>query len=154
MADETQPPEDYLTDEDRVHNTYVTQADLLELKLQLDSALSAIVKPIADRLEILEGGQDANDKQMGVLAIGFGELSVLLEAVVGALDFETDEKRQAFFRRQDKSRKDMFKALESFSDELAKSNPGAAAAVEHGVERHQPPAPDTGDSHTGSASAD
>lgn len=120
-------------------NNYATQNDLSELTTQIEQSFGVIVNKVIERLQILENGQEANDKQMGVMAAGFGELAVLVEAIVGQMEFETDEARENFAERQQASRSEMFRVMNKFADELTKSNPGAASAVVDAAQKHVSP---------------
>lgn len=81
-----------------------------------------LLKKIEEISEIYSRSIEALEKQVATLAVGFVEQGVIIEALVGLVEDETEEQQKKFNTRLKQRRKEMLKVMEEGASVFSGSN--------------------------------
>lgn len=99
-------------------------------KKSINELVLAMAATFDDKIDKLEKTMEAYEKQIATLVIGFGEQAVFLEALLGQIQFSSQEAQNNFHETLNNSRKQMLNIMKEGSDDvLAKENPRLASAI-------------------------
>lgn len=99
-------------------------------KKSINELILAMAATFDDKIDKLEKTMEAYEKQIATLVIGFGEQAVFLEALLGQIQFSSQEAQTNFHETLNNSRKQMLNIMKEGSDDvLAKENPRLASAI-------------------------
>lgn len=114
--------------EDRI---YVPETELETLRKSFNEVIIALAAKFDAKLEELDKVMESYEKQMAVLATGFAEQAVFIEALIGQVNFASSEERKAFHDGLSQARKKMFDIMrEGANGVVADDNPRLASAIE------------------------
>lgn len=96
----------------------------------INELILAMAANFDEKIDKLEKTMESYEKQIATLVIGFGEQAVFLEALLGQLQFSSEEAQKNFHDTLNNSRKQMLKIMkEGSEDVLAKDNQRLASAI-------------------------
>lgn len=108
----------------------INQADLDLFYSKVDGALKSHRRLFKEELEFFEKKLDAIEQQIATITVGYAEQAVLVEALIGQLQFEGEERQKAFKEKVLETRDLMLETLEYTSDVLENGDTGPEQPVE------------------------
>ena len=107
-----------------------SQKDLDHVKNITSRYVEMIEQLINQRLDLMDKTIESLERQLATLAVAFGEQAVVLESLVGQLQYASPEEREIFHNTIKEKRQDMIDALKEGADVFSGEDPSIAAAVE------------------------
>jgi hypothetical protein len=121
-----------MTNEDNIVPTYT---DVEVLSKAVNDIVLAMAAQFDSKLEKLDKTMEAYEQQIATLATGFAEQAVFIEALLGQLNFASDEQKKNFHDSVHEARQKMFTIMKEGADGIvANDNPRLAAAIEDVVD--------------------
>jgi hypothetical protein len=121
-----------MTNEENVVPTYT---DVEVLSKAVNDIVLAMAAQFDSKLEKLDKTMEAYEQQIATLATGFAEQAVFIEALLGQLNFASDEQKKNFHDSVHDARQKMFTIMKEGADGIvANDNPRLAAAIEDVVD--------------------
>jgi len=122
--------------------TYVPETEIERLTKGFNEVIIALAAQFDSKLESLDKTMEAYEKQLAVLATGFAEQAVFIEALIAQIGFSSVEEREAFHASVAEARKKMFEIMkEGASGIVSNDNPRLASAIEDVVDAKSSGAP-------------
>jgi len=115
-----------------------TQADLELYYSKVDQALKSHQRFFQEELQLFEKKLDAIEQQVATITVGFAEQAVLVEALIAQLEYETEEKQQAFKNKVLATRDLMLETLEYTSDVLENRDTSTEQPMENMAPNNEP----------------
>jgi cell division septum initiation protein DivIVA len=97
------------------------QKDIDELQTYIDKCVNTLKDYVVDELERFAKEAEDKDKQIATMALAIGELTVLVEGLVGQLMFASSDEQEHFQKNQEAARREMLRIMKE----------GAGIAVEN-----------------------
>jgi hypothetical protein len=95
----------------------------------------AMAASFDDKLKKIEDLMESYEKQIATLVVGFGEQAVFIEALLGQIQFSTEDAQKAFMETLNNSRKQMLQIMKDGARDLvANENERLASSIEDVVE--------------------
>lgn len=112
-------------------NFYVPETEIEVLRKSFNDVVVALAAQFDTKLNQLDKTMEAYEKQLAVLATGFAEQAVFIEALIAQIQFSTVDERKSFHESVSEARKKMFDIMkEGVNGTVADDNPRLAAAIE------------------------
>jgi hypothetical protein len=116
-------------------DVYVPQTEIEELRKSFNQIIVALAAKFDSKLDEMDTVMQSYEKQMAVLATGFAEQAVFIEALIGQINFGSVEERRVFHDNVSEARKKMFEIMkEGANGVVANDNPRLASAIEDVVD--------------------
>jgi hypothetical protein len=110
---------------------YIPQTELELLQKSFNEVIIALAAKFDSKLDELDKTMESYEKQMAVLATGFAEQAVFIEALIAQVQFSSSEERKSFHDSVAEARKKMFEIMkEGANGVVADDNPRLASAIE------------------------
>lgn len=107
----------------------VTQEDLTEAVNQILAGVTAVSSMLTDRLSVAEATIDSLERQLAAIAVGFGEVSSIANALVDQLGGDPDEVRLNFAADLQRHRAEFMNTLRGTVDTMGDEDPDFAEAM-------------------------
>ena len=121
-----------MTDE---QNSIPDYTDIEILRKTVNDIVLAMAAQFDAKLEKLDKTMEAYEQQIATLATGFAEQAVFIEALLGQLNFASDEQKKNFHDSVHDARQKMFSIMkEGANDIVANDNPRLASTIEDVVD--------------------
>ncbi|MDA0763718.1 MAG: hypothetical protein O3A39_04715 [Proteobacteria bacterium] len=105
------------------------------LRKTINDLVLALAAQFDNKIEALDKVMETYEKQIATLATGFAEQAVFIEALLGQLNFTSDESKKNFHNSVHEARQKMFQIMkEGANGIVADENPRLASAVEDVVD--------------------
>lgn len=105
------------------------------LRKTINDVVLAMAAQFDTKLQALDKIMETYEKQIATLATGFAEQAVFIEALLGQLNFTTDESKKNFHDSVHEARQKMFNIMKEGADGIvANQNPRLASAIEDVVD--------------------
>lgn len=115
--------------------TYVPETELEVLKKSFNDVIIALAAKFDSKLDEFDRVMESYEKQLAVLATGFAEQAVFIEALIAQLTFASVDERTTFHSNVSEARKKMFEIMkEGANGIVADDNPRLASALEDVVD--------------------
>jgi len=112
-------------------NIYVPETEIEVLRKSFNDVVVALAAQFDTKLNQLDKTMEAYEKQLAVLATGFAEQAVFIEALIAQIQFSTVDERKSFHESVSEARKKMFDIMkEGVNGTVADDNPRLASAIE------------------------
>lgn len=112
-------------------NIYVPETEIEVLRKSFNDVIVALAAQFDTKLNQLDKTMEAYEKQLAVLATGFAEQAVFIEALIAQIQFSTVDERKSFHESVSEARKKMFDIMkEGVNGTVADDNPRLASAIE------------------------
>jgi len=122
--------------------TYIPETEIERLTKGFNEVIIALAAQFDGKLDALDKTMEAYEKQLAVLATGFAEQAVFIEALIAQIGFSSTEERQAFHDSVAQARQKMFEIMkEGASGIVSNDNPRLASAIEDVVDAKSSGAP-------------
>jgi hypothetical protein len=96
----------------------------------INELILALAANFDDKLAKLDEKMESYEKQIATLVIGFGEQAVFIEALLGQIQFSTEDAQKLFHETLSNSRKQMLQIMkEGSEDVLAKQDKRLAGTI-------------------------
>lgn len=110
-----------------------TEGELL--RKDINGVVLALAAQFDSKLTKLDTTMESYEKQIAVLATGFAEQAVFIEALLGQLNFTTEESKKNFHDSLHTARQKMYSIMkEGANGIVANDNPRLASALEDVVD--------------------
>ena len=110
-----------------------TETELL--RKDINAVVMALANQFDSKLTKLDAVMESYEKQIAVLATGFAEQAVFIEALLGQLNFTTEESKKNFHDSLHMARQKMYSIMkEGANGIVANDNPRLASALEDVVD--------------------
>jgi hypothetical protein len=97
----------------------------------INELILAVAAKFDSKIDEIQTLMESYEKQVATLVIGFGEQAVFLEALLGQIQFSSDEAQKNFHETLSNSRKQMLQVMkEGARDLVASDNERLASAIE------------------------
>ena len=111
--------------------SYVPETEVENLRKSFNEVIIALAAQFDSKLAEFEKTMESYEKQLAVLATGFAEQAVFIEALIGQVQFSSSDERKAFHDSVSEARKKMFEIMkEGANGVVANDNPRLASAIE------------------------
>lgn len=111
-------------------SVYIPETELELLRKSFNEVIIALAAKFDSKLDELDKTMESYEKQMAVLATGFAEQAVFIEALIAQVQFATLEERKSFHDSVAEARKKMFEIMkEGANGVVADDNPRLASAI-------------------------
>jgi hypothetical protein len=105
--------------------------EIEKLHQLVNELIIAVAAKFDSKIEEIQNLMESYEKQVATLVIGFGEQAVFLEALLGQIQFGTEEAQKNFHETLSTSRKQMLQVMkEGARDLVASDNERLASAIE------------------------
>lgn len=105
------------------------------LRKTINDLVLALAAQFDNKIEALDKVMETYEKQIATLATGFAEQAVFIEALLGQLNFTSDESKKNFHNSVHEARQKMFQIMkEGANGIVADENPRLASAIEDVVD--------------------
>lgn len=105
------------------------------LRKTINDLVLALAAQFDNKIEALDKVMETYEKQIATLATGFAEQAVFIEALLGQLNFTSDESKKNFHNSVHEARQKMFNIMkEGANGIVANENPRLASAIEDVVD--------------------
>lgn len=95
----------------------------------------AMAASFDEKLKKIEETMESYEKQIATLVVGFGEQAVFIEALLGQIQFSTEDAQKSFMETLNTSRKQMLQIMKDGARDLvANENERLASSIEDVVE--------------------
>lgn len=95
----------------------------------------AMAASFDEKLKKIEETMESYEKQIATLVVGFGEQAVFIEALLGQIQFSTEDAQKSFMETLNISRKQMLQIMKDGARDLvANENERLASSIEDVVE--------------------
>lgn len=95
----------------------------------------AMAASFDEKLKKIEETMESYEKQIATLVVGFGEQAVFIEALLGQIQFSTEDAQKSFMDTLNMSRKQMLQIMKDGARDLvANENERLATSIEDVVE--------------------
>lgn len=110
---------------------YVPATELEVLRKSFNEVIIVLAAKFDSKLDELDKTMESYEKQLAVLATGFAEQSVFIEALIAQIQFSSIDERKSFHDNVSEARKKMFEIMkEGANGIVADDNPRLATAIE------------------------
>jgi hypothetical protein len=114
---------------------YIPETEIEQLRKSFNDVILALAAKFDSKLEDLDKTMESYEKQLAVLATGFAEQAVFIEALIAQVNFASDQERESFHKNVSQARKKMFEIMkEGANGIVADDNPRLASAIEDVVD--------------------
>jgi hypothetical protein len=114
---------------------YIPETEIEQLRKSFNDVILALAAKFDSKLEDLDKTMESYEKQLAVLATGFAEQAVFIEALIAQVNFSSNEERESFHKNVSQARKKMFEIMkEGANGIVADDNPRLASAIEDVVD--------------------
>jgi len=111
--------------------SYIPETEVENLRKSFNEVIIALAAQFDSKLAEFEKTMESYEKQLAVLATGFAEQAVFIEALIGQVQFSSSDERKAFHDSVSEARKKMFEIMkEGANGVVANDNPRLASAIE------------------------
>ena len=111
-------------------SVYIPETELELLRKSFNEVIIALAAKFDSKLDELDKTMESYEKQMAVLATGFAEQAVFIEALIAQVQFASSEERKSFHDSVAEARKKMFEIMkEGANGVVADDNPRLASAI-------------------------
>jgi len=115
-------------------NVYIPETEVETLRKSFNNIIIALAAQFDAKIDQLDKTMEAYEKQLAVLATGFAEQAVFIEALIAQIQFSTVNERKSFHDNVSEARKKMLNIMkEGVNGIVADDNPRLAAAIENVV---------------------
>lgn len=115
--------------------TYIPETELETIRKSFNEVIIALAAKFDSKLEEFDKTMESYEKQLAVLATGFAEQAVFIEALIAQVSFASPEEKQSFHDNVSEARKKMFEIMkEGANGVVANDNPRLASAIEDVVD--------------------
>jgi hypothetical protein len=122
-----------MIDEENVEVPKLTEIEILSNNI--NNLVMALATQFDTKLEKLDKTMEGYEKQIAVLATGFAEQAVFIEALLAQLNFSSEEAQKNFHTNLHEAREKMFSIMkEGANGIVANDNPRLASALEDVVD--------------------
>lgn len=119
--------------EDNIQIPQLTEIEILSKNI--NDLVMALAAQFDSKLEKLDKVMEGYEKQIAVLATGFAEQAVFIEALLAQLNFSSEEAQLNFHNNLHEARQKMFSIMkEGANGIVANDNPRLASALEDVVD--------------------
>jgi len=113
--------------------------DIEILSKAVNDIVLAMAAQFDNKIEKLDKVMESYEQQIATLATGFAEQAVFIEALLGQLNFASDEAKKNFHDSVHDARQKMFNIMkEGANGIVADQNPRLASAIEDVVDSKSP----------------
>ena len=110
---------------------YIPDTELESFKKSFNEVIISLAAQFDSKLSDLDKTLESYEKQLAVLATGFAEQAVFIEALIAQLTFASVDERNSFHSNVSEARKKMFQIMkEGANGIVADDNPRLASAIE------------------------
>lgn len=114
---------------------YVPETEIESVRKSFNEVIIALAAQFDSKLAEIDKTMESYEKQLAVMATGFAEQAVFIEALIAQVQFSTDEERKSFHDSVSTARKKMFDIMkEGANGIVADDNPRLASAIEDVVD--------------------
>lgn len=118
-----------------INNSIPEYTEIELLRKTINDLVLALASQFDNKIEALDKVMETYEKQIATLATGFAEQAVFIEALLGQLNFTTEESKKNFHNSIHEARKKMFNIMKEGADGIvANENPRLASAIEDVVD--------------------
>lgn len=115
--------------------TYIPETELETIRKSFNEVIIALAAKFDSKLEEFDKTMESYEKQLAVLATGFAEQAVFIEALIAQIGFASPDERKLFHDNVSEARKKMFEIMkEGANGVVADDNPRLASAIEDVVD--------------------
>lgn len=115
--------------------TYIPETELEAVRKSFNEVIIALAAKFDSKLEEFDKTMESYEKQLAVLATGFAEQAVFIEALIAQIGFASPDERKSFHDNVSEARKKMFEIMkEGANGVVADDNPRLASAIEDVVD--------------------
>jgi len=115
--------------------TYIPETELEAVRKSFNEVIIALAAKFDSKLEEFDKTMESYEKQLAVLATGFAEQAVFIEALIAQVGFASPDERKLFHDNVSEARKKMFEIMkEGANGVVADDNPRLASAIEDVVD--------------------
>jgi len=115
--------------------TYIPETELEIIRKSFNEVIIALAAKFDSKLEEFDKTMESYEKQLAVLATGFAEQAVFIEALIAQISFASPDERNSFHSNVSEARKKMFEIMkEGANGIVADDNPRLASAIEDVVD--------------------
>lgn len=115
--------------------TYIPETELETIRKSFNEVIIALAAKFDSKLEEFDKTMESYEKQLAVLATGFAEQAVFIEALIAQIGFASPDERKSFHDNVSEARKKMFEIMkEGANGVVADDNPRLASAIEDVVD--------------------
>jgi lysine/ornithine N-monooxygenase len=116
-------------------SVYIPETELESFKKSFNEVIIALAAKFDSKLDELDKTMESYEKQLAILATGFAEQAVFIEALISQIQFSSNDERKVFHDSVAEARKRMFEIMkEGASAVVANDNPRLASAIENVVD--------------------
>lgn len=116
-------------------DVYIPETELETLRKSFNEVIIALAAKFDAKLDELDKTMESYEKQLAVLATGFAEQAVFIEALIAQIQFASTDERKSFHDTVSEARKKMFEIMkEGANGVIADDNPRLASAIEDVVD--------------------
>jgi lysine/ornithine N-monooxygenase len=116
-------------------SVYIPETELESVKKSFNEVIIALAAKFDSKLDELDKTMESYEKQLAILATGFAEQAVFIEALISQIQFSSNDERKVFHDSVAEARKRMFEIMkEGASAVVANDNPRLASAIENVVD--------------------
>jgi len=116
-------------------NIYIPETEIEVLRRSFNDVIVALAAQFDTKIDQLDKTMESYEKQLAVLATGFAEQAVFIEALIAQIQFSSVDERKSFHDNVSEARKKMFEIMkEGVNGTVADDNPRLAAAIEDVVD--------------------
>lgn len=118
-----------------INNSIPEYTEIELLRKTINDLVLALAAQFDNKIEALDKVMETYEKQIATLATGFAEQAVFIEALLGQLNFISDESKKNFHNSVHEARQKMFNIMkEGANGIVANENPRLASAIEDVVD--------------------
>jgi hypothetical protein len=118
-----------------VENSIPEYTEIEFLRKTINDLVLAMAAQFDNKIEKLDKVMESYEQQIATLATGFAEQAVFIEALLGQLNFASDEAKRNFHDSVHDARQKMFNIMkEGANGIVADQNPRLASAIEDVVD--------------------
>ena len=124
-----------------VENSIPEYTEIEFLRKTINDLVLAMAAQFDNKIEKLDKVMESYEQQIATLATGFAEQAVFIEALLGQLNFASDEAKRNFHDSVHDARQKMFNIMKEGANRIvADQNPRLASAIEDVVDSKSPDA--------------
>jgi len=118
-----------------INNSIPEYTEIELLRKTINDVVLALASQFDNKIEALDKVMETYEKQIATLATGFAEQAVFIEALLGQLNFTTEESKKNFHNSIHEARQKMFDIMKEGADGIvANENPRLASTIEDVVD--------------------